>query len=363
MGLIVNRLDQLLTLSRPTGAMRTNKDGRLEMVPAGKMRFDFDPVTKLPLGVLVEEGATNVCLNRNFNPTDLTGMTKVGDPAATLTLVNDAAALAASGLDGICSNGMVYKLDNSQGTGVAGVRISGVSVINLPYAISVYSRGGIAYVGFVTSSGSTVGGSKQSVASPSTYVRTTHLLSGAAASIMGVRCVAGSVIYFILNQLEVGDVASSTIPTNAAATTRSADLLEVGGYASREWFDPTAWTVMADVRVRQLNKPQSIFTAPDGPYVRLRADNRLAAGLTRFADAIVTPGGIALGRNRIAAAYGAGEYALSLNGGVVQKANPFAGTGMTPDAGPSLAFAGHLLRIAHFRGRRTDAQLMTLATQ
>lgn len=57
----------------------------------------------------------NKCTSPNANPTAITG-TKSGDAAATFTLVDDSAALAAAGLSGICTSGKVYRLDNSAGT-------------------------------------------------------------------------------------------------------------------------------------------------------------------------------------------------------------------------------------------------------
>jgi hypothetical protein len=48
-----------VTVDRNTSALRINEDGQLESVGSNIPRFNFDPVTFQPLGLLVEPAATN----------------------------------------------------------------------------------------------------------------------------------------------------------------------------------------------------------------------------------------------------------------------------------------------------------------
>lgn len=48
------------TFTRASSATRFNKDGILEVVPTNVPRFDYDPVTKEPKGLLIEASRTNV---------------------------------------------------------------------------------------------------------------------------------------------------------------------------------------------------------------------------------------------------------------------------------------------------------------
>lgn len=59
----LSKLDSLLTFSRSSTATRFNASGALEVVESGQPRFDFDPVTLLPRGLLIEEARTNLVLN------------------------------------------------------------------------------------------------------------------------------------------------------------------------------------------------------------------------------------------------------------------------------------------------------------
>lgn len=52
--------DELLTFSRATTGGRFNEKGLYETVPANQPRFDYDPITKVLKGLLVEEQRTNL---------------------------------------------------------------------------------------------------------------------------------------------------------------------------------------------------------------------------------------------------------------------------------------------------------------
>lgn len=72
----------LVAFSRESSAWRTNPDGQSQQMPVNAPRFDYDPVTKAPRGLLIESAGTNpdssaraadnakVTLNADwFNPT------------------------------------------------------------------------------------------------------------------------------------------------------------------------------------------------------------------------------------------------------------------------------------------------------
>ena len=53
-------LDPRITFSRGTGATRVNASGFIETVGNTTPRFDYDPVTLAPRGLLIEEARTNL---------------------------------------------------------------------------------------------------------------------------------------------------------------------------------------------------------------------------------------------------------------------------------------------------------------
>lgn len=65
--------DELLTFSRSTTGGRFNEKGLYDVVPANQPRFDYDPITKVLKGLLVEEQRTNLStysnITRNWNRT------------------------------------------------------------------------------------------------------------------------------------------------------------------------------------------------------------------------------------------------------------------------------------------------------
>jgi hypothetical protein len=158
----------------------------------------------------------NKCTNNNANPTDLTGMTKGGDAAAVLSVVDDAAAIAAAGLSAKCTSGKVYKLDNSAGAAFAQAQFSdaaaNVGTLNA-HQCSVYWRGaGNGNLGLsnTISADQAMPAGYQSFAIARTPAATTNF--------MVVRAQPGAVVYFILNDLRESIHAIPGIPTPQVVT-------------------------------------------------------------------------------------------------------------------------------------------------
>lgn len=98
-------LDPRITFTRTGGtATRINASGLLETVAADTPRFDFDPISKLPLGLLIEEARTNRCLQSNSLNTS-----PWGGGGVTVT------AGAATGPDGAASMALLTPTSNGAG--------------------------------------------------------------------------------------------------------------------------------------------------------------------------------------------------------------------------------------------------------
>jgi len=179
-----------------------------------------------PVGVssaLREPQSTNKATNYNANPTDLTGVSKIGDAAATLTVVNDAAALAYAGLSGVCSTGNVYKLDNSLGATAAYALASQAVGNTNPHSLSVFSRGDAGTLDVHVGTGPSA-----ALPAAGSYVRSTA--TGACSNttaVLRVGAAAGKVVYFILNQLEEQPFVTSPIVVAGSAVTRARDEISI----------------------------------------------------------------------------------------------------------------------------------------
>jgi hypothetical protein len=173
-------------------------------------------------GVNVSDSATNKCECVKANPVDTTGLTLSGDVAATLTVVDDSVALAAAGLSEVCMSGKVYKLDNSTGTVVGTVAIDGKTTNLNAHIVCCYWRGvGEALMRLTYSS-------DVSSSLPLEYTRkVTTTDSNDENALTKIEVTAGSIVYFILPQLEEGSIATAPIigADTAATASRAADTL------------------------------------------------------------------------------------------------------------------------------------------
>jgi hypothetical protein len=68
-------LDPRITFTRASTATRTNSSGLIETVAINAPRFDYDPVTLAPLGLLIEEQRTNLLLNTSVLETQVVTVT------------------------------------------------------------------------------------------------------------------------------------------------------------------------------------------------------------------------------------------------------------------------------------------------
>lgn len=175
------------------------------------------------IGYFGEPASTNKCTNYNANPdAGLVNTQKTGDAAATLTRVLDTTELALAGLDGVCTSGYVFKLDNSAGSTEAHADMINGTVGNLnTHSISCYARttAGVCTmqlaetgIGIVTITGS----------SYTKYI-SENLTPASTANVFVIEAKAGAVVYFILNKLEEKDFVTSEIIIEGSAVTRNKD--------------------------------------------------------------------------------------------------------------------------------------------
>lgn len=204
-----------------TAATYWNSAGKLVANTVNNPRFET--ISSEAVGLLMEGAGTNKHTNQNYNPTVTTGVVVVGG-TGVLSLVNDAAVLATSGLDQICTNGMVYLLDNSAGGTTSYVEIDASVGNTNAHSCSVYARS------------DAVGGGNLNLlgAAAATLINTTttysrvfldNVIPSSTARKMQISALAGRKVWFILNQMEEFIASTSVILTAGASGTRAADRL------------------------------------------------------------------------------------------------------------------------------------------
>lgn len=176
-----------------------------------------DSTTISGLGVILGQFRTNKVTINNANPISTAGLAKAGDPAAVLSLVDDAAALEAGGLLGVVTAGKVFELNNSAGTSTATVTVPGSTGNTNAHSISVYARVLSGGNGRLEMSG-VIG---RIAINGTSYVRwvSPNVVPTDAARNLVVSAEAGQTVRFILPQLEEGSFVTSPIVTQGAPAT------------------------------------------------------------------------------------------------------------------------------------------------
>lgn len=246
------------TFTRASQATDFNSAGVLTTEGNNVARFDFNPLTLQPRGLLVEGARTNLCLQSVNISTGPWGNTGV------FTVNNSVGAL----------DGGLSRSINTSAAGVAGVFQSITVVANTAYTLSGYVKevSGAQNIEVGSDSTAFVGAGKASIVmNPSTgafvsqnagvqsytitsinngwYRWTITCTTGAAQTsfaviLYNVGTGTREVAYWG-NQVEAGTFPSSYIPTTGAAATRAADVATIPSLASIG-FNPLEGTILVE---------------------------------------------------------------------------------------------------------------------
>lgn len=271
-------LDSRVTVTRSLNtATRVNSSGLIELVNANLPRFDYDPVTLSPKGLLIEETKANLLLySEQIN--DAT-WAKTG---ATVT------ANAVTSPDGTANADKLVE-DTANSTHSFSQTATGAATTTYTYSIyakaaertklAVWLRGassGNRYeVGFDLSNGTTFSGGvvgnftngsatitaagggwyrcvvTATTGAGETSIRTpTFMLAGSAVPSNAVYTGDGSSgMFFYGAQLETGAFATSYIPTTTTSLTRNADVVTMTGTNFSSWYNASEGTFVAHAAI------------------------------------------------------------------------------------------------------------------
>lgn len=348
----------------------TMADGSLKSIPINTL-----PVSDL--GLEVWEPRTNRCTNYNAAPT--TGApgnanaTLSGDAAATLTMVTDTTNLNAGKLAALVSagilSGTVYCLNNSAGVADAFVTFGGTVTDTTAHRGFIWARGSAGRLEIGGTSIVTI------TAAGTTWTRFEGTRTPAVGTEqMRVAAPAGATIYFILNQLEKGAIASASIVVAGASATRNAPLFRRTMGADWNTVEGFIATVMKQNAGSANNGVILQILAPDGNNTHffqhlglttLRAASFVAgSGTTGAALDKTTTSGV-----ERAAVYGfkASDFAWSLDGGSLSTKT---GSGTVPSSGSATltvstnsaaGFNGVIRRVKWGVAKPTNAEIQRKA--
>lgn len=372
-------LDSRVTFTRSTTGTRTNASGLIESVAINGPRFNYNPTTLESLGLLIEEQRTNLVLQSQFASgwvnfgTNTTTANSATAPDGTTT-----AALVASS----ATSDYVYQVP---ATTIGVAYVFSFFVKNSTATISQYHirSSNTAAIGTLTWSGATLSSVTPTVGTASfaavgsdwyrvsvSYTATETAARHRIAGGDGVSTTGNILVWGA--QLETGAFATSYIPTVASQVTRAADVAVMTGTNFSSWYNATQGTLFAQADWLGLSNNDYFFAINNGT-----ANNLIAVGIsstpaTRF---IVLNGGttqasisgptpVANTPFKIAGAYQVNNFVAATNGtlGTVDTSGTvpsgMSEVSITSSYGTTAnLFNGHILRLAYYNRRLTNAEL------
>jgi hypothetical protein len=368
-------LDSRITFTRASTATRVNRSGVIESVAINTPRFDYNPVTLAPLGLLIEEQRTNLLLYSEELDTGWTNGT--GATWQYSSGVSPAGTTTALGVDGLSG----FSLTTTASTLYrAGTAITGSTA----YTFSIYVRTKTGTANNVILRLSETGGNN-TVSSAFTVTTDWTRISLSVTSAAGATSVSALVgttsgssnLYIWGAQLEAGAFATSYIPTVASQVTRSADLAVMTGTNFSSWYNATEGTFFAEVTPMSSDflANRNIFLASDNTttnfvglrYISSGSQIGLGCTISNVSQASLLTGSMTAGTTyKVAGAFKANDFAISRNGGTV--ATDTSGTipTVTQVEIGSLASVSstsqRIKRLAFYQTRLTNAQLQSLSS-
>lgn len=298
-------LDSRVTIARALNtATRTNSSGALEIVNANLPRFDYDPTTLAPKGLLIEEARTNLFLNSLIDGTSLSTQT--------------------------------------------------VAVTAIAYTISFYGTGTITLSGASTATVTGTG------VYPNRKTLTFTPIVGAL-----ICTVTGSVQYA---QIEAGAFATSFIPTAATSITRNADVVSMTGTNFSDWYNASEgafaiWHRLIGYSSSNMlltltdsgatNLLQYYLVSPTSSFFLVRSSGVDQSALNTTVSSTTL--------NKTVGAYKTNDFAAASNGGVA--ATDASGTIPTVDRMGigsrlgALVYNGHIQQISYWPQRLTTPEI------
>jgi hypothetical protein len=337
-------------------------------------RFDFDPLTLAPRGLLVEEQRTNLLTYSNGFTT---GWVVQAFGTASVPVVTSAFATSPDGTQNAARlqmtlNGGTTTADYAVLQHAATTVVSGAS-----YAYSIWLKSNTGSDQVVLARDDGASGTTQVLwtVTPTwqrfTYTATTNTTSSIGPKIwirggLGTSVNADILIYGA--QLEAGAFATSYIPTVASQVTRTADVATITGQNFSQWYNQSEGTLVAEWLLDHANSTGRYIVQVNSPTVAQGLgiwvnangiDTRAWVGATS-----VTAGNASSSTpNKAAFGYRATDNAVSLNGAAAVASSA---TGPTDGNLFSIGFSGvaqingHIRRITYYPTRLSNAQLQAL---
>ena len=379
-------LDPRITFSRGTGATRVNQSGFIETVGNDTPRFDYDPVTLAPRGLLIEEARTNLLTysqdwtNAAWSKANITvtaaataspdGTVNAQRLQATATAVTNNVSPSAV----VAATAASFSVYVKQGTGATTANRFALRNVTTATTLILgtlnYSTGVFTYsVGSTGVTAINVGnGWWRLVVTATSGITSGDSLAGYVGFVGGAQ-TAGDHLFAYGAQLEAGSFATSYIPTVASTVTRSADVATMTGTNFSSWYNQSEGTIVAETAlIAKSAASYGIYAFDDGTTnnaypsfysTGLQANSRVSGANVFTSSGTLSP------ISKSAFAYKIADYASSFNGASpttqLSGAIPSGLNRLQIGAYNGFQTNGHIRTIAYFNTRAADFQLQALS--
>lgn len=384
-------LDPRITFTRSLDtATYFDNEGLLRTALANTPRFDYDPNTLAPRGLLIEGARTNLILysrdmtQAEWVKTDVTptrnqvGIDGVANTATLLTegsagtaLVQQSGAAVAAGAT--ITGSVVLKRGNTDWVRVVVADTTLADGANAWFNLNTGSKGQVTARGAGSNNSSTItplggGWYRCTVTSTPNGTYTTPQIGIVSASADGSSTRVSGATYIVdCAQLEVGAFATSIINTTTTTVTRSNDDATMTGTKFSSWFNQTEGTFVAETFgvASVANRNAGIYSLPGVPTTNLFFNFgklRLTNG-TNNID-ITTSDAVASAVFKCSSAYQSGTGgAVSVNG-AVPVVNALYTLSSTSELyignGAGSYINGCVRRLSYYPARLSNSQLQAL---
>jgi len=386
-------LDPRVTVTRSLDtATRVNSSGLVEVVNANLPRFDFNPVTLAPRGLLIEESRANLILQSaafdtaswskvlSLNvdqdaataPDGTSSADRLRKSATTFQAINQAISFGST--TGTCES-VYVKRDNVDYVGftAGGVCDLTVSLVNG----SITRNSGTLANALVTNEGNgwyrisyTI--SRASGSRPTLYMWPTDVANN--SSFVTVSSTASCFVWG--GQVEAGAFPTSYIPTTTTSLTRNADAVTMTGANFSDWFNASEGTLVVEASTFKPTTSSSsavVAEVNDGTLSNrntMQYQSNLANARTVTAGSIVvnlTQAYVANATDKLAYAFKTNNFAFARNGSIV--GSSVSATNPTVDRLTIGSFSantaplnGYVKTLRYYSIRLTNAELQAFST-
>lgn len=254
-----------------TVATYRDSGGKLRIAASNTPRFDYT-AAGIPLGLLIEGSIQNKFTGHAATPPNTTGFAVSG--TAAITLLADAAAITAAGLENVVT-GNVYQITGGASGGA--VTLPGTTGNTSAHSFSVFARVSAGASGALTHTGTSPGSAAITGAGYSRFKLENQTISGAGVQ-MQITAPANTTILFILPQIEQNPFCTSPVITAGAAATRQQDNITIDNLNTKTWWNEKSGAVaLRYISMGDIAATQYLFAATDGANfneaVALRVDS------------------------------------------------------------------------------------------